>query len=248
MRRLLLSLLAVLALVAAACGDDADSATDAESSSSVSSSATGATTDSASASASSSGSASDSASASSSASEPAVEVTTITHTYGETTIEGIPERVMTLGYSEQDPVLALGVTPIAVREWFGEFPYATWPWATDELGSGTPEVLTMPYGELSYETIAGLAPDVIIATHGGITQEEYDLLSEIAPTIPEAAGTAAFAMSWQEQTQLIGDALGLGDEATDRIRLTQAAVLDAARANDDFGGRTLAWLNAYEGG
>ena len=135
-----------------------------------------------------------------------------------------------------------------MREWFGEFPYATWPWATDELGDATPDVLTMTFGELNYEAIAGLAPDLIIATHAGITQEEFDTLSEIAPTIPEAAGAAAFSMSWQEQTQLIGDALGLSEEAAQRIRLTQASILDAARLSDNFGGATLAWLNAYEGG
>ena len=227
---------ASLALLAAACGNN-DDALEPES-------------------------ASASAFAGASASEPATEITsdstplsesepavnTIIHTFGETIIEGTPQRVMTLGFSEQDPVLALGVTPIAVREWFGEFPYATWPWATDELGDGTPDVLTMTFGELNYEAIAGLAPDLIIATHAGITQEEFDILSEIAPTIPEAAGTAAFSMSWQEQTQVIGDALGLSEEAAQRIRLTQASILDAARINDNFDGATLAWLNAYEGG
>ena len=186
---------AALALLAAACGNN-DDALEPES-------------------------ASASAFAGVSASEPATEITsdstplsesepavnTIIHTFGETVIEGTPQRVMTLGFSEQDPVLALGVTPIAVREWFGEFPYATWPWATDELGDGTPDVLTMAFGELNYEAIAGLAPDLIIATHAGITQE-VGILSEIAPTIPEAAGTAAFSMSWQEQTQVIGDAWG----------------------------------------
>ncbi|MEM9520032.1 MAG: iron-siderophore ABC transporter substrate-binding protein [Actinomycetota bacterium] len=251
----LIALLAAFALVAAACSDDAETSTESESTS-TSASASEPASDSASASEPASGSASasepasDSASSSdsASASEPAEPATVIAHTFGETIIEGTPERVMTLGYSEQDPVLALGVSPIAVREWFGEFAYATWPWAEDELGDGEPAVLNMPYGELNYEEIAALAPDVIIATHGGITQEEYDTLSEIAPTIPEAEGALAFSMSWQEQTQMIGDALGLSDEAEQRIRLTQAAVLDAARANDDFGGRTLAWLNAYEGG
>ncbi|MEM9464840.1 MAG: iron-siderophore ABC transporter substrate-binding protein [Actinomycetota bacterium] len=242
----LIALLAAFTLIAAACSDDdSDTTTEPES---TSESASASEPASASASEPASDSASASASDSASASEPAVETTTIAHTFGETVIEGTPERVMTLGYSEQDPVLALGVTPIAVREWFGEFPYATWPWAEEALGDGEPAVLVMPYGELNYEEIAALAPDVIIATHGGITQEEYDTLSAIAPTIPEAEGAAAFSMSWQEQTQVIGDALGLGDEAQQRIRLTEAAVLDAGRANDDFGGRSLAWLNAYEGG
>ena len=157
MRRLRFTFVGVaaLALLAPACGDD-NAASEPESAS---------TSDFAGASASEPADEITSDSTPSSESKPAV--TTITHTFGETLIEGTPQRVMTLGFSEQDPVLALGVKPIAVREWFGEFPYATWPWATDELGDGTPDVLTMTLGELNYEAIAGLAPDLIIATHAG---------------------------------------------------------------------------------
>ncbi|MFW6174563.1 MAG: ABC transporter substrate-binding protein, partial [Chloroflexota bacterium] len=57
---------------------------------------------------------------------------TIEHKYGSTTIEEKPERVVTVGFSEQDPVLALGAKPVAVREWFGGQPNAVWPWAQEE--------------------------------------------------------------------------------------------------------------------
>ncbi len=52
-------------------------------------------------------------------STPAFPVT-IEHKFGSVTIPAEPQRVIALGYSEVDPILALGVKPIAVREWFGE--------------------------------------------------------------------------------------------------------------------------------
>jgi ABC-type Fe3+-hydroxamate transport system substrate-binding protein len=40
---------------------------------------------------------------------------TIEHKYGETTIEAAPERVVSVGFADQDPLLALGIVPVAIR-------------------------------------------------------------------------------------------------------------------------------------
>ena len=69
---------------------------------------------------------------------------TVTHALGSTTIESEPQRVVTVGVTEQDTVLAVGVTPVGVTDWYGDQPYATWPWAQDELGDAQPEVLLAP--------------------------------------------------------------------------------------------------------
>ncbi len=66
---------------------------------------------------------------------------TVEHALGSTTIEAEPQRVVTVGVTEQDTVLALGVIPVGVTDWYGDQPYATWPWAQDELGDAEPEVL-----------------------------------------------------------------------------------------------------------
>lgn len=170
-------------------------------------------------------------------------VVTIPHKYGETVIESRPERVVTVGFSEQDPVLALGVIPVAVREWFGGHPHAVWPWAQDELGDGTPQVLTMAYGDLNYELLASLSPDLLVATHAGITEEEYALLSAIAPTLPEPAEYPAFGVPWHGQTVLIGTALGLAAEAEALVAGTVSAVEETNRLHGGFGGATFAWAN-----
>ena len=167
----------------------------------------------------------------------------IQHKFGETVVESPPERVITVGFSEQDPVLALGVIPVAIREWFGGHPHAVWPWAQDELGDGTPEVLTMAYGDLNYELLASLNPDLMIATHAGITEEEYALLAAIAPTLPETAEYPAFGVPWHAQTVLIGAAMGLAEEAEALVAETVSAVEETSELHGGFGGATFAWAN-----
>src|SRR5687768_11793811 len=89
---------------------------------------------------------------------------TIEHAFGETTIEERPERVVTVGLTDHDAVLALGVVPVGVTDWFGEQPHATWPWAQDELGDAEPEIVG-DAATLNYESIAALEPDVILALY-----------------------------------------------------------------------------------
>ena len=185
------------------------------------------------------------ASAAATGPEPVFPVT-IEHKFGSTSIEAEPQRVVTIGYSEQDPVLALGVMPVAVRDWFGDQPDAVWPWAQDELGDATPEVLKMPFGELNFETIAALNPDLLIATHSGITAEEYQTLSQIAPVLAQPAEYPDFGVPWQEQTRLIGRALGRQARADELVADVEAQIADARAANPAFEGATVAWSSLAE--
>lgn len=173
---------------------------------------------------------------------------TITHKYGEITIAQEPQRVVSLGYSEQDPLLALGVVPVAIRDWFGDQPYGVWPWAQDKLGSATPELLKMPFGEINIEKIASLKPDLIVATHSGITEDEYKLLQEIAPTLAQSGDYPDFGMPWQEQTRLIGKALGRSAQAEEVIAATEKAINDARAAHPEFAEASVAWISPAESG
>jgi len=167
----------------------------------------------------------------------------IEHKFGTTEIASEPARVVTIGFSEQDAVLALGVTPVAVREWFGEQPYAVWPWAQDALGDGEPTVLTLTFGELDFEAVAALEPDLLIATHSGITETEYGTLAGIAPTLAQSADYPDFGMPWQEQTRSIARALGREEQAEALIAEVDGAIADAAAANPEFAGATIAWAS-----
>ncbi len=113
---------------------------------------------------------------------------TVPHKFGETVVPEAPERVVSVGLTEQDTLLQLGVMPVAVTEWYGEQPHATWPWAHDLLGDAEPEVLSQSDG-IEFEKIAALEPDLIVGTNAGLTEKDYELLSAIAPTVTSVEGS-----------------------------------------------------------
>ncbi len=137
---------------------------------------------------------------------------TITHALGETVIESKPERVATISWGNQDTPLALGVVPVGVSTAnYGVIDdTGLLPWTNEgfaALGETSP-VLFDDVAGLDYEAISDVQPDVILAAYSGLTQEEYDLLSEIAPVV--AYPTAAWQTYWRDQITL--DAKGMGME------------------------------------
>jgi iron complex transport system substrate-binding protein len=172
---------------------------------------------------------------------------TIPTKFGSAIIPREPVRVLTIGFSEQDPVLAVGVKPIAVRDWFGEQPSATWPWAQPALGDARPEVMKMPFGQLNFEAIAALKPDLIVATHSGITEPEYATLAKIAPTLAQPGDYPDFGVPWQEQARLIGRALGRDEQAQQRIAAAEERIVATRKQHPQFEGATVAWASPAEG-
>ncbi len=160
---------------------------------------------------------------------------TIAHKYGSTQIPRVPERVVSVGDTDQDPILALGVTPIAVRDWFGDQPNSMWPWARDELGNATPEVLP-PAPELDFEQVARLRPDVIIGTFSSMTGNEYKTLAQIAPTVAQSGEYPDYGQPWQEITQVVGRALGREERAKKLVAEVEAQFEAARRAHPEFEG------------
>lgn len=165
---------------------------------------------------------------------------TITHKYGTTTIPAAPQRVVAIGYTEQDPLLAVGVVPVAVRFWYGDAPFAIFPWAQDAAAGAEPVVMEMAWGELNYEAILELEPDLISGVVSGITQEEYDQLSLIAPTTVQSGDYIDFGMPWQAVTQMVGDSVGRSAEAAAKIAEVEAKFQQARDENPAFQGQTIA--------
>lgn len=162
---------------------------------------------------------------------------TIDHQFGSTTIEAEPERVVVVGLTEQDILLELGVVPVATTEWYGEQPGATWPWASELLGDAVPEVLSSVDG-FQFEKIAALRPDVIIGTNAGMTEEDYDKLSEIAPTVASVEGSEKYFSNWQDQTRQVAAAVGRTAEGEALIESVETAYAEAAAAHPEFAGLT----------
>lgn len=177
--------------------------------------------------------------------ESAAFPVTVEHKFGSTTINEAPERVVAIGYTEQDYLVALGVIPVAVRSWYADETIAFLPWAEDEAGGATPEILVMPFGNLNYEAILALDPDMISAVTAGITQEEYETLSQIAPTIAQSGEYVDFGMPWQEITRTIGAAVGKPDEAELLVAEIEALIAEVKEQNSEFAGQTIAVAYNY---
>lgn len=159
----------------------------------------------------------------------------IEHKYGGTEIPAEPDRVVTVGFVEQDPLLALGVVPVATTEWFGEHPGAIHPWARAALGDAAiPEVLTTTDG-IQMERIAALKPDLILALIGAdVSPSDYDKLARIAPTMVQPAGVPSFGMSWQDITRTVGRAVGQPGRAAQRVADLEARFVKTRAEHPEF--------------
>ncbi|WP_193044860.1 ABC transporter substrate-binding protein [Mycolicibacterium baixiangningiae] len=160
---------------------------------------------------------------------------TVTHAFGETRIPAPPTRVVSAGLTEQDDLLAVGMVPIAVTDWFGGEPFGVWPWARSQLGPAQPTVLSLADG-VQIEAIRGLNPDLIVATNAGLDADTYATLSEIAPTVAQN-GSAAFFEPWKDQATVIGQAVFKADEMQTAITRVDERFTNAATANPQFAGK-----------
>lgn len=145
---------------------------------------------------------------------------TVQHAYGETTVEEAPERVATVSWVNHDVATALGVVPVGVPATdFGANENGSTDWfdaALEESGAEAPETYSEADG-INYEAIAALEPDIILGAYSGLTQEEYDKLSEIAPVVAFPEDAVAYGTSWQDSTELIGEALGREEKAQEVV-------------------------------
>ena len=165
---------------------------------------------------------------------------TIEHALGETTIESEPTRVATLGWTDHDHAIALGVVPVGATKitWGGNKAGST-DWfdaAVEEAGAEAPVRYDDADGA-PIDEVAELAPDLILATNSGITEQEYAKLSKIAPVVayPEAPWTT----DWQTSLEMVGQALGRTELAEQVEADTQATIDEARAANPELQGAEL---------
>jgi iron complex transport system substrate-binding protein len=175
----------------------------------------------------------------------------VEHKYGTTTIEQAPERIVTVGLIEQDVLLALGVVPVGTTEWFGDHPGAIFPWAEDELEDlegETPEIVgESADGATNFEAVARQRPDLILALHSDISEEDYDRLSEIAPTVAQPEGYVDFGAPWDQLTRTVGQAVGRPDEADAIVEDVEAQFEAVREEHPDLVGATSVMATPYEG-
>ncbi|GAA3741465.1 iron-siderophore ABC transporter substrate-binding protein [Salinactinospora qingdaonensis] len=171
----------------------------------------------------------------------------IEHTYGSTEITERPERIVTVGWSDEGTLLELGIVPVGIAEstFASEDGYLPWDVAKiEELGGELPTLINTDNG-IPTEQVATLAPDLILGVQSGMQESEYEDLSQVAPTIPYL--DQPWMTGWQEQTQAIGTAVGKPDEATALVAETEDYLAELAAEHPEFEGTSFVIGTMYEG-
>ena len=239
-RRILaaVGLVTASALVLSACGSDAatpPSSTAPATSAAVSSSAS---------SSADSASSAPSSTAASSATPVSTFPVTIKNIYGETTIQQAPTRVATISWVNPDIALALGVVPVGMdADVYGANANKSTDWKDEALtglgaaiGTENAPVQWDAANGINFDAISDTTPDVILAAYSGLTKEEYDKLTQIAPVIGPV--DAAYTTSWQDATTVTGAALGKSAEAAELISSVEGQIKTAGADNPVLKGKT----------
>ena len=120
------------------------------------------------------------------------------------------------------------------------------PW-TDEafgdLGVEKPVVFDDVDG-LDFEQISDCNPDVILAAYSGMTQEDYDTLSQIAPVIPYKE--KAWQTSWREQTIENAEGMGMKPEGEKKVKEVEDLIAEKLEEYPQLEGIPTAfcWISA----
>ncbi|MGW6279760.1 iron-siderophore ABC transporter substrate-binding protein [Kribbella sp. NPDC055071] len=162
---------------------------------------------------------------------------TLKNTFGTTTIPKKPERIVTLGWNAQDVVYALGETPVGMpKVTYGPTAAGTTAWDADKFDPAKTTLLDTG-DKYPFEKIAALKPDVILAPYEGFDEATYKTLSGIAPTV--AYPGAPWQTTWQDQTLLVGEALGKKADAEKLIAGIGDKIKQVAADHPEFKGKTI---------
>jgi iron complex transport system substrate-binding protein len=172
----------------------------------------------------------------------------IKHAFGVTVLESKPERVATIAFGNQDVALALGVVPVgfSAANYGVQDESGMLPWTQDklkELGADLPNVFQDTDG-LDYEAISDCEPDVILAAYSGITQEEYDLLSQIAPVV--AYPDSPWTISWRDWISYTALGIGIPEEGEQLISDVESILAEKTAQYAAFEGKSFVWISFNE--
>ncbi|MGL5928926.1 MAG: ABC transporter substrate-binding protein [Dermatophilaceae bacterium] len=176
--------------------------------------------------------------------DPAAYPVTVAHAHGTTVIDAAPTRVATIGWADADVVAALGVAPVGAPKitWGGNAKGSTDWFDAKAAELGVKEGDIARYDDsagVPFDAIAATRPDLILGLSSGVSKEDYDKLSKIAPVV--AYTDAPWGTPWQEQVQVIGSALGRTKDAARLVSDTERVIADAAARHPEIKGKSAAW-------
>ena len=162
---------------------------------------------------------------------------------GTAEIEDTPKRVVTLGQGSTETSIALGTTPVGAEKYpWGSDKTGYLPWvheAVKKKGDKLPKQFTGGE-ELDIEAITELEPDVILAPWSGVTQKQYDILKDIAPTV--AYPDKAWSTDWDEQIDLIAKALGKPADGKKLTAKIEKQLDDASKKRPEYKDHTFSYI------
>lgn len=165
----------------------------------------------------------------------------ITHALGTAEIKERPQRIVTLGQGAAETAIALGTTPVGMESYpWGADDSGYLPWVKEAVEKNSEELPELINGgtELDMEAIVKLKPDLILAPWSGITQEQYDLLSQMAPTV--AYPDEPWVTPWETEIDMVAQALGKPEEAKELVADIQAELKKAAKP--EYGNYTYSFI------
>jgi iron complex transport system substrate-binding protein len=168
---------------------------------------------------------------------------TIDHKFGSSTIDAKPERVASIDYAGADDLLALGIQPVTIRYWYGDYEKVVWPWAAPLLNT-EPTVLR---GDLDFEAIAAAKPDVIVGLWSGISADDYERLSLIAPVVAVPEGVGDYALPWDERALIAARAVGKEELGQQKVQDIRDQLAQAKADHLEWHGKTVAVATAWDG-
>jgi iron complex transport system substrate-binding protein len=161
---------------------------------------------------------------------------TVQHKFGSTTIEKAPQRILSLAYTDHEPLLALGIVPVGLIGFNAGWPEGVGPWAKPKL---TGKKLELFAHAPDYEKIAAARPDLILTISYDGLEDVHKKLDQLAPTIAPPAGFVPYGVPWQQATELISSAVGRAADGKKLVAGTGAKLSAAAAANPGFRGKTV---------
>lgn len=169
---------------------------------------------------------------------------TIEHALGTTTLPDTIERVATVNWANHEVPLALGIVPVgmAAANFGDDDGDGLLPWVTErleELGADAPVLFDETDG-IDFEAVADTDPDVILAAYSGLTQEDYDTLSQIAPTV--AYPTAPWSTPWREMIEMNAAGVGMAEEGRQLVADIEAEIAEAVAAHPGLEGTATMFL------
>ncbi|MFG3436313.1 ABC transporter substrate-binding protein [Nonomuraea sp. NPDC047897] len=169
--------------------------------------------------------------------DPAGKDVVVEHAYGTTTVPKNPRRIVALGQTDIDVLVALGVPPVAVGVFSGDWYSPLHPWNQHAF---TEQPAFLDFEEYSIEKILALQPDLITGVMGGMTKKEYDKLSAICPVVAQPKGFTDWNSPLDQQTDMLARVLGKEEQGKALVDGIKKQVAAAVAENPGFAGLTVA--------